>query len=389
MLFKFIKSAITLIIASICLVPALTEEAINIGNYPCIGLSVDTLDGVGILSDSNDEKGAGLGLFGDIGVKINFKPLNFLYLIKKDGEYLPVTSSYINIFGFYKIKDKLYRGTDEKNYDKSYTFNSFENLAGGGLYFELPLITTEKMSLFIEPNFGYDFFNKRTEFNLFAGLNLIDLNNKYLNFQTNFGIGIGNTGEDSIFSNLMVFVSCKLNHDFGHSRYFKAAEKYKNDELEKQRKHQEYLAKKWTEKQEKLNSYRKNFTVYNNLLYPLLYGSSADVIRLTASHPNFIKNAPYSFEKSCYYSIEPNSGEIIQWLDKETCLFSFKEYNYYWYGKTYFGLAYVHFDTNKTSYPFDKYNIIYKYTGVFEYTTANGSFNTVPKFEAVYSVGNY
>ena len=48
MLFKFIKSAITLIIASICLVPALTEEAINIGNYPCNGLSVDTLDGVGI-----------------------------------------------------------------------------------------------------------------------------------------------------------------------------------------------------------------------------------------------------------------------------------------------------------------------------------------------------
>ena len=74
------------------------------------------------------------------------------------------------------------------------------------------------MSLFIEPNFGYDFFNKRTEFNLFAGLNLIDLNNKYLNFQTNFGIGIGNTGEDSIFSNLMflafeIFMISSFNSD--------------------------------------------------------------------------------------------------------------------------------------------------------------------------------
>ena len=59
MLFKLIKTAISLIFASICLIPALSEEAINIGNYPCIGLSIDTVDGVGILSDSNDDFRAG------------------------------------------------------------------------------------------------------------------------------------------------------------------------------------------------------------------------------------------------------------------------------------------------------------------------------------------
>lgn len=251
-----------------------------------------------------------------------------MYLIKKDGEYFPVTSSYINLFGFYKIKDKFYIGSDEKNHAESYTFNCFENLTGGGLYLEFPFIETEKMSLFLEPDIGYDFFKGRTEFNIFAGLNLIDLNYKYLNFQTNFGVGIGNTGDDSVFSNLMVFLSCKLNHDFGHIKYYTIANKYKNDELEKERKYKEYLSKKQAEEQKRLNLYRKNFTVYNNLLYPLLFGNFASVIRLAASDPNFMKNAPYSFEKSCYYSIEPNSGEIIQWLDKETCLFSFKEYNY-------------------------------------------------------------
>lgn len=381
MLFKLIKTAIALIFASVCLIPVVSEEAINIGNYPCIGLSVDTLDGVGILSDSNDKKGAGLGFFGDVGIRINFKPLNFLYLIKKDGEYFPVTSSYINLFGFYKIKDKFYIGSDEKNHAESYTFNCFENLAGGGLYFELPLITTEKMSLFIEPDFGYDFFNERTEFNLFAGLNLIDLNNEYLNFQTNFGVGIGNTGEDSIFPNLMVFVSCKLNHDFGHSRYFKAAEKYKNDELEKQRKHQEYLDKK----QEKL----KQYTLYNNFLYPLLFGKSANVIELTAYHPNFLNNAPYSFDSKNYYSIDSTSGNIIKWLDSETCLYKFSYYEFiYDYHKTYTGFACIHYSIS-TLYPFSTHNIIYKYTGVFEYTTDDGSINKIPKFEAVYSVGNY
>ena len=83
MIFKLIKTVIILIFVSICIIPTVSEEPINIGNYPCIGLSVETLDGIGILSDSNDEKGAGLGFFGDIGIKINLKPLNFLYLIKK------------------------------------------------------------------------------------------------------------------------------------------------------------------------------------------------------------------------------------------------------------------------------------------------------------------
>lgn len=100
MLFKLIKTAISLIFASICLIPALSEEAINIGNYPCIGLSIDTVDGVGILSDSNDEKGAGLGLFCDIGhfdankTSYPFDKYNIIYKYTGVFEYTTANGSF-------------------------------------------------------------------------------------------------------------------------------------------------------------------------------------------------------------------------------------------------------------------------------------------------------
>ena len=53
----------------------------------------------------------------------------------------------------------------------------------------------------------------------------------------------------------------------------------------------------------------------------------------------------------------------------------------------YTGLAYVHFDSLITSYPFDKLGVLYVYTGVYNYITAMGAQNTIPKFEAVYNIG--
>ena len=108
------------------------------------------------------------------------------------------------------------------------------------------------------------------------------------------------------------------------------------------------------------------------------------MISLSASHPNFVKNIPFGFRNDIYYYIAPNAGEVLQWLDRETCLFRFEE------GYPYFdtGLAYIHFDSSVTSFPFDKSGVLYFYTGVYSYITTIGTSNTIPKFEAVYKIGN-
>lgn len=397
---KKIRLLLTIIFIQLKLIlTAYSESPVFLGDYPCLGLSLESVGGLGALSE-NDEYG-GVGLFGDIGIRINFKLVNELYAIKKNNDFYPVTSNFLNIFGFAKIKDRFYVDINENTNIKTKSFNDniVETLIGGGLCLEIPNFgSSYKSGVFFEPNIGFDFYNQRTEIDLYAGIDFDVVNCKYLDVQGNVGIGAGGFiyDEKIHLNDFMVFLGLKLDHDFNHIKYCKIVENFKMEAIKKQKEYDEYLTKKkeeeqrkQAEEQKKYDNYKKNYTIYKKFLYPLLLGKSAIVITLNGSNSNFIRNSPYSFEETFYYSIESYAGEVLQWLDKGTCLFSFRGSQYYGYGSTSTGLAYIHFNSSITDFPFDKMNVIYKYTGVYEYITANGSLNTVPKFEAVFSVGNY
>lgn len=172
--------------------------------------------------------------------------------------------------------------------------------------------------------------------------------------------------------------------------YHEALRKQRKEEEERKRKEEE------RKRQELIDSYKENYTLYGKYLFPKLLGKSADVIELHASDKNFVKNIPFGFRRDVYYHIDSTAGEIFQWIDRDTCLFRLEEkletYNYYGSrdtSTTYTGLAYVHFDSSRTLYPFEQSGVLFLYTGVYQYSTAIGSMNTIPRFEAVFYEGIY
>ena len=376
------------------------------GNYPSCGFQVNVLGGLG--AASNETFDTGFGILGDAAFRFNIKPFNKLYLLEaKDGPEVYV-SNIIGLFAFAKLNKTGFDYTDKKT-NKTDSLWDTDKMIGGGLHFEIPIITedsndTYARSIFVEPAIGYDLNDKQIKLDIFPGINAgTGKMWKYLHFQMQIGFDMRFTlsedSKDLVTKSYLLVLGCKFIHDFNHSKYFrpiKQLEFEKKAELARQaqREYEQQQAenRRRAAHQQVIDSYKSNYTVFQNYLFPQLFGKSADVVRLKASHPNFVKNSPYGFNNNVYYTFDEKCGEVLQWIDRETCLFNFKEGGYslygYSYSKTYTGLAYIHFDSSVTSYPFDKGGVLYVYTGVYNYITAMGAANTIPKFEAVYRVGS-
>lgn len=380
------------------------------GNSPTCGFQLSALGGIG--GAGNDTYGYGFGILGDVGLRFDIKPANKVYLLEaKDGPEVYVR----NLFGIFTFIKLSTNGFDYSDENTSGSISDKDKIVGGGLHLEIPIVTedyndTFARGVFIEPSIGYDFNDKQIKLEIFPGINIgTGKMWKQLHFQMQIGFDykctLSEDSKDFVSKSYMLVLGCKFLHDFNHSKYLKIIEDY-NDEilaeklhqaqkLEAQRRvEQERQKQEQVERQKLINSYKENYTVYGEYLFPKIYGKSADVVSLRASHSNFVKNVPFGFRNDVYYSISEDAGEVLQWIDRETCLFNFKEqersYSYYGYssiGKIYTGLAYVHFDSLVTSYPFDKLGVLYVYTGVYNYITAMGAQNTIPKFEAVYNIG--
>lgn len=126
---------------------------------------------------------------------------------------------------------------------------------------------------------------------------------------------------------------------------------------------------------------KETHVVYKNKYYRKLDNSINDtVIQFSPNHPNFINNNPYGFKENYYYDDEKNLGYILQWIDKDTCLYDFAPNTIYTAGMA---ISLIQFNSLICSYPFNK-NILYHYEGVFSYTTASGAKKTVPKFSIIF-----
>lgn len=385
------------------------------GNYPTFGFQINTLGGGGLNFDEIHGDGAG-GLV-DFVFNFNYKPLNKLYLLEaKDGPDVYV-SNIIGLFLFGKIT-----GTNvvysKSNSSETYSKQDGDTTLGFGIHFELPFITegsgfddernfygnpkdTYARSYFIDSSVGYDANDGQIKLNIFPGINIgAGSMGKYIRFQMDVGFDMRFTFaedvNDLLNSSYMLVLGCKFAHDFNHFKYLEVKQGYidmikkKEQDLNRKRYEKEQAEKRKKEEQQKVvNTYKEKYTVYQNYLFPQLYGKSANVEFLTGSNQNFIKNIPYGFRNDIYYVINEQYGDILQWINSESCLFNFKQTSYsaYGYVNNYTGLAYVYFDSTVTSYPFDKDGILYIYTGVYNYVTALGTSNIIPKFKAIYTVG--
>lgn len=93
---------------------------------------------------------------------------------------------------------------------------------------------------------------------------------------------------------------------------------------------------------------------------------------------NFKNNNPYGFDENSIYILEPhNQGRILQWLSSSECLYDFGGYvssSLRWSCIGFIDLA--EYDANILTT-----SVSFEYIGVYSYTTASGSYNTLPKFK--------
>ena len=381
--------------------PVVKERVHDYGNYPTCGVSIDGFAGFGVAAaDAVD----GSAWFANCSLEFTVKPLNKLYFLDAKNKGMVYVK---NVFGLFAFAHLAASALGE-SYPRTTPITDTDRMIGGGIHFEWPTVhetedNTYATCFFIDPSLGYDFADEQVKIHIFPGIKAAGLTMRFMTSQLQLGLDmkftLTNVVDDRITSSYGLGIKWKIFYDFGHSRYIGQLEKEENEKaaaaVARALAAEAGKQAQYVKKQELIESYKKDYTVYNNNLYPLLLNESADVVPLTAKDENFVKNIPFGFRKDVYYSITRNGygsvgsieNEVMQWIDRESCLYMFKISGYGYYERPYTGIAYVHFNASKASYPFDDESVLYRYTGVYRYTTALGIQNTIPMFEAVFSIG--
>lgn len=104
---------------------------------------------------------------------------------------------------------------------------------------------------------------------------------------------------------------------------------------------------------------------------------------LSITDPNFMQNNPFGFERNVAYKQVFGSGEFIQWINENECLYNFAgaaANQIQWSCVGYLNLG----KYNGNDFLNRKYSILFEYVGVFSYQTVSGSQNSVPKFKVIF-----
>jgi len=104
---------------------------------------------------------------------------------------------------------------------------------------------------------------------------------------------------------------------------------------------------------------------------------------LSIQDQSFIQNNPFGFEKNVAYSQSFGSGQVIQWINENECLYDFAGMaasQLYWSCIGYLDLG----KHNGNDFLSKRYTILFEYVGIFSYQTVNGSQNSVPKFKVIF-----
>ena len=250
--------------------------------YPTCGLQINAIGGFGF--GGNENVYIGFDISGDIGFRFYIKPINELYLLESEDKLKVYVKNYLGLFAFADLSIFDYFDYYDSRLSQMDNLWDIDKIIGVGLHLELPTVDIGAVSLFFEPSVGYDFNDKQVKLGFSPGISFGPGKIwKHLDFQMQFGLDTKvslSEGFDRLW--MMAVLGVKFTHDFKHSRYLKTIEEYEQSKIDEQNRQAKIrqelkekeiqLAQARKEQEQKrqnlINEFRKDYTVYKDYLFP-------------------------------------------------------------------------------------------------------------------------